>query len=67
MQTTSQAFSALRGHVEQGVRVLMSSGAVWVIQSTMLGWQVVDAETGRPLSDANLNALGVECFIVCNS
>jgi hypothetical protein len=63
--TEAAHFSALRGHVAQGTQVLMPSGQFYEVRATLRGWQVF--ADGRPVSDANLSAMGVECFIVATS
>ena len=61
--TTQSNFSAMRGHVAEGVTVRMESGEQFVIRSDMRGWRIED-QTGKQVSDSNLSAFGVECFIV---
>ena len=61
--TTADQFSAMRGHVANGASVLLRNGEVLTVRPTMHGWQLVDWDE-RPVSDRNLTAFGVECFVV---
>lgn len=61
--TTGANFSAMLGHVADGTLVLMGNGECLTIRPDMRGWHVVDWQ-GKQISDSNLSAFGVECFIV---
>ena len=41
MQTTQQAFSAVRGHVTDGCTVIMHDGNTLEIKAVMAGWQIL--------------------------
>ena len=63
MQTTTEQFHVMRGHVADGCKVQAPSGRVFTIQATMKGWQVVGPD-GLPCSGNLPSAVDVEYFVV---
>lgn len=61
--TTQDNFTAMRGHVDDGTVIRMNNGQVLTIRPDMRGWRIVD-EAGRQISDSDMSAFGVECFII---
>lgn len=63
MQTTSQNFHSMRGHVADGCIIVSPSGKQFTLKNTLRGWMIYGSDN-LPIS-GNLNsAYEVEFFVV---
>jgi hypothetical protein len=63
MQTTTEQFHTMRGHVADGCQIKAPSGKVFTLASTMRGW-VINGPDGLPVSGYLPSAADVEYFVV---
>jgi hypothetical protein len=63
MQTTSQDFHTMRGHVADGCVIVAPSGKLFTLRATMKGWMVYGPDN-LPVSGNLPSAFDVEYFVV---
>ena len=63
MQTTTDQFHVMRGHVADGCEIIAPSGKKFTLSATMNGWEIVGPD-GLPCSGNLRSAAEVEFFVV---
>lgn len=63
MQTTTEQFHTMRGHVADGCKIKSPSGKLFTLKSTMRGWRIIGPD-GLPVSGDLQSAADVEFFVV---
>jgi hypothetical protein len=63
MQTTSQNFHSMRGHVADGCIIVSPSGKQFTLKNTISGWMIFGPDD-KPRSGNLKSAYDVEFFVV---
>lgn len=63
MQTTTDQFHTMRGHVADGCTIVAPSGKKFTLRSTMRGWMIYGSDN-LPVSGNLPSASDVEFFVV---
>lgn len=63
MKTTTEQFTAMKGHVAEGCTIVAPSGKEFTLKNTLRGW-VVHGPDGLPCSGYLPSAFDVEYFVV---
>jgi hypothetical protein len=63
MQTTSQNFHSMRGHVADGCIIVSPSGKQFTLKNTITGWMIYGSDN-LPISGNLKSAYEVEFFVV---
>ena len=59
----AENFTAMKGHVSHGQKILAPSGKVYELRNTIAGWNV-NGPDGRPCSGNLTSAADVEFYVV---
>ena len=63
MQTTTDQFHTMRGHVADGCTIVASSGKKFTLRATMRGWMIYGPDN-HPASGYLASSADVEFFVV---
>ena len=63
MQTTTQDFHTMRGHVADGCEIKAPSGRIYTLRSAMNGW-IIYNQDNQPITGYLPSASDVEYFVV---
>lgn len=62
MKTTQKEFHSMRGHVSDGMQVIMDNGDIVTLKAVMQGWQLF-TQDGKPHSIPTNSAHVIECLV----